>query len=65
MESDGRGTIENELIFVLCNEQNKKNENPFIDCHFGSNVGMITGSSDFFSDLSSILTSQYIQFMTN
>ena len=26
MESDGRRTIENELIFVLSNEQNKKNE---------------------------------------
>ena len=26
MESHGRGTIENELIFGLCNEQNKKNE---------------------------------------
>ena len=24
-----------------------KNDNPFLDCHFGSNVGMITRSSDF------------------
>ena len=26
MESDGRRTIKNELIFVLCNEQNKKSK---------------------------------------
>ena len=27
MESDGRRTIENELIFGLCNEQNKNEKN--------------------------------------
>jgi hypothetical protein len=33
-----------------------KNDNPFLDCHFGSNVGMITGSSNFLEDLQSILS---------
>ena len=32
-----------------------KNDNPFLDCHFGSNVGMITGSSDFLEDINVIL----------
>ncbi|MEI7487825.1 MAG: hypothetical protein WCJ72_10530 [Chryseobacterium sp.] len=32
-----------------------KNDNPFMDCHFGSNVGTITGSSDFWEDLQTII----------
>ena len=32
-----------------------KNDNPFLGCHFGSNVGMITGSSDFYGDLDTII----------
>ena len=32
-----------------------KNDNPFLDCHFGSNVGMITGSSDFLEDISRLI----------
>jgi len=28
-----------------------KNDNLFLDCHFGSIVGMITGSSDFLEDV--------------
>jgi hypothetical protein len=28
-----------------------KNDNPFLDCHFGSNVGTITGSSNFLEDI--------------
>jgi hypothetical protein len=32
-----------------------KNDNPFLDCHFGSNVGTITGSSDFLEDINLII----------
>ena len=32
-----------------------KNDNLFLDCHFGSNIGMIAGSSDFLIDLDSIV----------
>ena len=32
-----------------------KNDNPFLDCHFGSNVGMITGSSDFLEDVKKVI----------
>ena len=32
-----------------------KNDNPKTDCHFGSNVGMITGSSNFLEDINVIL----------
>jgi len=32
-----------------------KNDNLFLDCHFGSNVGMITGSSNFWEEIMSIL----------
>jgi len=35
-----------------------KNDNPFLDCHFGSNVGMITESSNFLEDLNAILISK-------
>jgi hypothetical protein len=35
-----------------------KNDNPFLDCHFGSNVGMITGSSNYLADLNAILISK-------
>ena len=35
-----------------------KNDNPDLDCHFGSNVGMITGSSNYLADINSILVSQ-------
>jgi len=35
-----------------------KNDNPFLDCHFGSNVGTITGSSNFLEDLNAILISK-------
>jgi hypothetical protein len=34
-----------------------KNDNPFLDCHFGSNVGMITGSSNFLEDIITIISS--------
>ena len=32
-----------------------KNDNPFLDCHFGSNVGMITGSTNFLEDVNLII----------
>jgi len=32
-----------------------KNDNLFLDCHFGSNVGTITGSSDFLEEINSII----------
>lgn len=32
-----------------------KNDNPDLDCHFGSIVGMITGSSHFLIDLDCIV----------
>ena len=32
-----------------------KNDNPFLDCHFGSIVGMITGSSNFLEDVKLII----------
>ena len=32
-----------------------KNDNPDLDCHFGSIVGMITGSSNFLEDFNVIL----------
>ena len=31
-----------------------KNDNPDLDCHFGSNVGMITGSSNFLVDVEKV-----------
>ena len=31
-----------------------KNDNPDLDCHFGSNVGMITGSSHILEDVNAV-----------
>jgi len=33
-----------------------KNDNLFLDCHFGSDFGMATGSSDFLEDLKEVLS---------
>jgi hypothetical protein len=37
---------------VLCET---KNDNPDLDCHFGSNVGTITWSSNFLEDVNLII----------
>ena len=44
-------TLFREIAILSKVLEETKNDNPFLDCHFGSNVGTTAGSSDFLEDV--------------